>query len=85
MTSRPHGVKTAVYLAAAVFALSNSRAAAQTPPGSAPSLIEAVQAVKPPVIDGVVAENEWPGAAVATTFIQYEPQQGSDRRAEPSH
>src|SRR5438093_4713688 len=33
----------------------------------------------PPVIDGVIGEDEWKGAAIATGFIQYEP-----RRGEPS-
>src|SRR2546422_10970961 len=31
------------------------------------------------VIDGVIGEDEWKGAAIATGFIQYEP-----RRGEPS-
>jgi len=30
----------------------------------------------PPVIDGVIGEDEWKGAAMATGFIQYEPQRG---------
>src|SRR2546426_9064525 len=33
----------------------------------------------PPVIDGVIGEDEWKGAAMAAGFIQYEP-----RRGEPS-
>src|SRR2546427_5620398 len=33
----------------------------------------------PPVIDGVIGEDEWKGAAIATGFIKYEP-----RRGEPS-
>src|SRR2546422_10889205 len=28
------------------------------------------------VIDGVIGEDEWKGAAIATGFIQYEPQRG---------
>ena len=42
-------------------------------------VVEAVQAAKPPVIDGVVDDNEWRGAVVVSDFIQFEP-----RRGEPS-
>ena len=41
--------------------------------------LTAVKAVEPPVIDGVIGEEEWTGAALATDFVQYEP-----RRGEPS-
>src|SRR5947208_2803207 len=46
--------------------------------------IVAVRATKPPVIDGVVAEDEWEGATAVTGFIQYEPRRGevSDVRTE---
>src|SRR5213592_1281835 len=46
--------------------------------------IAAVRATKPPVIDGVVAEDEWEGATAVTGFIQYEPRRGdvSDVRTE---
>ncbi len=51
-------------------------AAAQSP---AAFEIKAVQAAKPPVIDGSIGEEEWRGAGVAAQFIQFEP-----RRGEPS-
>lgn len=38
--------------------------------------IEAVRATTPPVIDGEVGESEWQGAALAASFIQYEPRRG---------
>lgn len=41
--------------------------------------LKAVQAAKPPVIDGAVDEEEWRGGAVASDFVQFEP-----RRGEPS-
>jgi len=39
--------------------------------------LRAVEASTPPVIDGVLADGEWNGAAVATGFIQYEPRRGN--------
>ena len=56
----------------------NATAGAQTPaalPG-APFEIAAVRVIKPPIIDGVVDDLEWSGAAVVTSFIQYEPRRG---------
>ena len=46
--------------------------------------IVAVQAAKPPVIDGEMGEDEWKAAAAVTGFIQYEPRRGevSDVRTE---
>ena len=38
--------------------------------------LKAVRAVRPPVIDGTIGGTEWQGAAVATAFVQYEPQRG---------
>jgi hypothetical protein len=38
--------------------------------------IKVVPAPSAPVIDGVLGENEWQGAAIAGDFIQYEPQHG---------
>jgi hypothetical protein len=32
---------------------------------------------RPPIIDGVVNDNEWQGAAMATDFIQFQPQRGT--------
>jgi cellulose/xylan binding protein with CBM9 domain len=52
---------------------------AQAAASSASTSIDAVAVAKPPAIDGIVAESEWQGAAVAASFIQFEP-----RRGEPS-
>ena len=41
--------------------------------------VQAVRAAKPPVIDGVVDDDEWRGAVVVSDFVQFEP-----RRGEPS-
>jgi hypothetical protein len=38
--------------------------------------MKAVRASKPPVIDGVVDEEEWRGAPVASDFVQFEPERG---------
>jgi len=38
--------------------------------------IDAVRAIKPPVIDGGVADDEWQTATPVAGFIQYEPQRG---------
>src|SRR5205823_5078260 len=56
----------------------NDTADAQTPAASpAPSFeIAASRVAKPPVIDGIVGDAEWAGAAVVTSFIQYEPRRG---------
>jgi hypothetical protein len=53
-------------------------AGAQTPDASPAGSFEiaAVRVTKPPVIDGIVDDAEWAGAAVASSFIQYEPQRG---------
>ena len=56
----------------------NGTAGAQTPaalPG-APFQIAAVRVARPPIIDGVVDDVEWAGAAPVTSFIQYEPRRG---------
>jgi hypothetical protein len=49
---------------------------ARAAPQAAARQLEARRAATPPVIDGVVGEQEWAGAAVADQFIQYEPQRG---------
>src|SRR5580765_8331067 len=50
---------------------------AQSGGGSTSSTtIEAVRAMKPPVIDGGVGEDEWQAARPVAGFIQYEPQRG---------
>jgi hypothetical protein len=69
----------------ALWLASYSSVHTQTSAASAPSAtISAIKIAKPPVIDGSVAEDEWQGATVATTFIQYEPRRGerSDIRTE---
>jgi hypothetical protein len=49
------------------------------PPAAGRFELTAVRTTTPPVIDGIVHEEEWRGAARAEGFIQYEP-----RRGEPS-
>lgn len=46
--------------------------------------INAVRVATPPVVDGDVGDAEWQGAAVVTSFVQYEPRRGdrSDVRTE---
>jgi hypothetical protein len=69
----------------ALWLTSHSDVHAQTSAASAPSAtIDAIKIAKPPVIDGSVAEDEWQGATVATSFIQFEPRRGeqSDMRTE---
>jgi hypothetical protein len=64
-------------IASALFLASNSTVHAQTAAGFATvPVLDAVQATRPPVIDGTVAETEWQGATVATSFIQFEPRRG---------
>src|SRR5215470_9508795 len=67
---------------AALFLISMSgmRAQSTSTPSASPS-IAAVKAVKPPVIDGDVSEDEWQGAVSATNFIQYEPRRGDQSEA----
>lgn len=43
----------------------------------APHVISAGRAVTPPVIDGIIEDDEWAGASVAADFIQFEPQRGA--------
>jgi hypothetical protein len=55
----------------------NTPAGAQTPVTPIGSFeIAAIRVAKPPVIDGIVGDDEWRGAAVVTGFIQYEPRRG---------
>lgn len=46
--------------------------------------LTSVVAATPPIIDGVLANGEWSGAAVATGFIQYEPQRGDPYKLTPA-
>lgn len=46
------------------------------PPAAAQFVIQAAPTNTPPVIDGVIADGEWAEAAVAASFVQYEPQRG---------
>jgi hypothetical protein len=71
------GVVTVIGLATAVCLTSSSVTYGQTlAPAQAIGLLDAVQAAKPPAIDGTVGENEWQDAALASNFIQFEPQRG---------
>ena len=47
------------------------------PSQAAGLVLDAIQAAKSPAIDGVVGESEWQDAAVASSFIQFEPQRGN--------
>jgi hypothetical protein len=70
-------VTNTIGVAAALVALLSGDVSAQTSAGITPAAaIDAVPLTKPPLIDGIVADSEWPGAAVATSFIQYEPRRG---------
>jgi hypothetical protein len=74
------GVATITGVIGSLLVASSSAVHAQIAvPTALAALIDAVQVAKPPLIDGVVAENEWQGAALASSFIQFEP-----RRGEPS-
>lgn len=83
-------LRNARYLVAATILgalVGNGAAGAQTSESSTPMAafeITAVRATKPPVIDGTIDEDEWAGAAMVTSFIQYEPERGepSDVRTE---
>jgi hypothetical protein len=57
---------------------------AQISEAPAPFEIVAARATRPPLIDGEIGDSEWQGAAMASNFIQYEPQRGdrSDVRTE---
>jgi hypothetical protein len=69
----------------AVWLTSNSSVHGQTSAAPASSAtIDAIKIAKPPVIDGSVGEDEWQGATVATSFVQFEPRRGdrSDIRTE---
>lgn len=67
-----------VTAAALLAALSATRALAGAAQPAATRAFElgAVAAAKPPVIDGVVDDTEWQGAATATDFVQFEPRRG---------
>ena len=84
--ARPRHACEAVAAVIAGTLFMNGTAGAQSvaPPPAPPFDIAAVHITKPPVIDGLVGEDEWTGTAVVTSFIQYEPQRGdrSDVRTE---
>jgi len=48
---------------------------AQAPAGHRP-IVTAVKPAQPPVIDGVVQDDEWAGAPIAGGFVQFEPRRG---------
>ena len=66
--------KTAVLVVASILTFAGPAKAQQ--PVAAKSLV-AQPATAEIVLDGRVGEEEWAGAAVATDFIQYEPQRGA--------
>jgi len=76
---RHSGMPGAVAVATLVVCLAASAAPA-APAGATPQAddkqLEARRATAPPIIDGLVGEEEWAGAAVADQFIQYQPQLG---------
>lgn len=81
------GMPLVVFVAAGVVGtllLSGTASAQTTAAGPAAYDINAVRAAKPPVIDGLVGEDEWAEAALVTNFIQFEPRRGdrSDVRTE---
>jgi hypothetical protein len=45
-------------------------------PAMAQFTLQATRTAKPPVIDGEIAEGEWPDASVVSDFVQFEPQRG---------
>ena len=51
------------------------RVVAQPPAGQRP-IATAVKPAQPPVIDGLVQDDEWAGAPVAGGFVQFEPRRG---------
>lgn len=65
----------AVVLGIVLAGLASDVIWAQSPPSARP-LLQAVRATRPPVIDGVVTDDEWEGAPVAGGFVQYEPRRG---------
>ena len=70
-------VATVIGLTGALFVTSNAAVHGQPAAGApSPAILEAVQVAKAPVIDGTVAEDEWQGAVVASSFIQFEPRRG---------
>jgi hypothetical protein len=72
-------MKQAVFVVrlACVFVVTTAGDAwAQDSATTSPSAIAAMKAIKPPVIDGGVADDEWQTATPVAGFIQYEPQRG---------
>jgi hypothetical protein len=78
-----HAVRAAVVSLVLAAIFSGRPGAAQT---FAPGTFEmkAVRVAEPPDIDGVVSDDEWPGAAKASGFVQFEPRRGepATRRTE---
>jgi hypothetical protein len=77
MPASRRDVVIAIALAGTLLPVAHSPASAQTSGNPAsPFVIDAIRAATPPAIDGIIAESEWQGAAVAASFIQYEPRRG---------
>src|SRR5215212_6342101 len=84
LSARRGDIATVIGVAGMLFLTSNAvNAQTATPPAST-AVIDAVQVAKAPVIDGIVTDDEWQGAAVAASFIQFEPRRGerSESRTE---
>lgn len=81
-TCRRRGVAPVLGFVAALLVSTNVAVHGQT--ATPPAVIDAVQVGKAPLIDGIVAETEWQGAAMVSSFIQFEPRRGdpSDIRTE---
>ena len=77
MTDRPLRVASWGCVLACLFAIGRSAAADQLPPKMPiAKAIVATRAAQPPVIDGVVNEDEWRAATPVTGFVQGEPFEG---------
>lgn len=74
-------MRTAVTLLAVALLGTTAAVVAAQPSPSNPFQLRAVTLAAPPVIDGVVHDEEWQGAAIATDFIQFQPQRGEPASA----
>jgi hypothetical protein len=70
-------MRRAVALLAVTLLAANAALAAAQPSASTSFHMRASTLGAPPVIDGIVNGNEWQGAAMATDFIQFQPQRGA--------
>ena len=70
-------MRRAVALLSVALLASTAPLAAAQPSASTSFRLQAASLGAPPVIDGVVNDGEWQGAAMATDFIQFQPQRGT--------